>query len=541
MKKENFCFLAGAILCLIFMFLTAALIELDRLFPFINSDSLFFQVLYQDLLVDKNPLRGWDLNTTFNLLPNAILYLVAFLVSKNPYINTLIHGLLQYSLFMIALFWLYRNIRPNATMYWHIPGLMLISLFFVDAIVINDFYIHSLFIHPYHFGAFILFFILSALSFSYLENPRRIIAFFILFICALGVFSNLLLTVMFAIPWISVLVFLKIKKQYFSSALLLKSVGLIVSGAILGIALSHWVKGMGIVYFTETNLFSWHNIAPSLRVLFETYHNILRHSTPMKFIAVFSAIGVAFNIFWSFKVVFIDKPKLTESMERRWFNLWMMVSLVFTIGVFFAPAINGIFYDMSAIRYNFFVLILPFVNLGIVTHEFWSKKKASEFVNKRASIASMALFSILFAYIVSQRDIKRLHFEKLDFYPKIAQVIDELSCEFELKNGISLYWTAKLNTVYSRKNIRLVQVFSDLHGYSLASSRSWFAQQRPEDEIPVFNFLVYQDGIEMDRVIEIFGKENIVEIERDGVKIIVLPDFTFEKNLIIRVIENPNP
>ncbi len=523
-------FWGTSLLGLIVLGAATASVELRYIFPLINSDSLFFQILYQDLLIDGNTLYGWDLNTVFNLFPNAILYLLAFIINQNPFVSNVIHGLLQYSLFFGSVYWLYKTLRPSLLMHWHVPGLVLINLLFIDAIIRNDPYITSLFIHPYHFGSFIVFFLLAAANLSYYQLPKKSTATIIVIMGVLGVFSNRILLIMFLLPWLGAMTIAFWQKQISKKALL-KSIWLNFGGAAGGVLLWVIAKNLLIFTFARTKMFSWENVIPSFNALFKTYTEVLMQTTPMTIVVIFAFAFFAFNLVWC--AVQLFKPNNPENLseEDKNFHLWMWVNLAFTFLVFFAPAVNGMFFGLASVRYNFFILILPLLNTGLLVHFFlYDKIRIQKPVSLYLSIIFLLAGVIITTIFVSKTPVIERFNQKKNYYPEISQALDDLAEETELKDGISLYLSAKTGTLFSRNGVKLRQVYNDLKLYPLAIARSWYYPQKPGDHVPVFNFIVYDERIPLQRVYDIFGEENIEIINKNSYTIFIVPEFTFKRN-----------
>lgn len=529
-RPKHLLYFLASVSGLIIMFVCISVIQLRQIFPLINSDSLFFQILYQDLIIDGNTLRGWDLNTVFNLFPNSVLYLISFLISKNPFINTLIHGLLQYGLFFLVLLYFYRAFRPYIPTKWHVPGILMLNLFFFDAMITGDYYFATLFVHPYHFGAFITFFLLAALNLRNLRAPQKNKVIWILIIAALGVFSNRILIIMFILPWIGVLLVARIKK-WIPPRVALRGMGINFAGALMGIALYVLIKNLGIVSFASTKLFSWDNILPSISALFQTYGKLFSQSFPLSLMIGFSALFFIVNLLWCIRDIFISKNSNNpDHFEGHALQLWMLTSLIFTVGIFFAPAVNGMFFGPASVRYNFFVLLLPFINVSILAYPLWSNKaKASGIITWTGSISIMAILAVTI-FFASSLSIQQHFSEKKEYYPLRVEELDKLSKAYDLKYGISVYWNAKITTTYSREGLKVRQVYTDdLSLYPLAVARSWYYPKTDSQEVPVFNFIINHTSMK-DEIIETIFGDNITRIKRGKMEILMVPDFTFNSS-----------
>lgn len=528
-RPKHLLYFLASLAGIIIMFVCASVIQIKQIFPLINADSLFFQVLYQDLIIDGNTLRGWDLNTTFNLFPNSFLYLISFLISKNPFINTLIHGLLQYSLFLLVLLYFYRAFRPSIPTIWHIPGILMLNLFFFDAMIKGDYYYATLFVHPYHFGAFITFFLLAGLNLRQLQFPTKSMVIWILIIAALGVFSNRIVMLMFTLPWIVVLLVAMIK-NWLPASKAIKGITINLTGALIGIALYVLLKNLGIVTFASTKLFSWDNILPSITALFQTYGKLFSQSFPLALMIGFSALFFIVNLLWCVRDIFIyDKTNNPYQYNNYTLQLWMLTSLIFTVVIFFAPAINGMFFGPASVRYNFFVLLLPFVNVSILAYSLWGNKaKANGIITWIGSVSIMAFLAVAI-FFASNLSILQHFTDKNELYPHRTRELDIASKTIDLKNGITVYWDAKPTTLYSREGVKVRQVYTDLSLYPLAVARSWYYPTTDSQEVPVFNFIIYHKSMKDESIETIFG-ENITRIKRENMEILLVPDFTFNSS-----------
>jgi len=535
-KSGKLLFFSTGVLLISGLVLIFSGVSIHKIPPLINSDSLFFQVLYGDVIADGNTLRGWDLNTTFNLLPNAILYLIAWLASSNPFLNTLLHGILQFSLFFLALYWFYRRIKPDASLYWHIPGIFLLLLFFADAILLDDYYIFSLFVHPYHFGAFIMFFILSAITIRFLKAPRWKTAILFIVLATLGVFSNRILIIMFMIPWAGGLLIALLKKRV-SIPLFLKHTGLSAGSILLGILLYYGLKNLRIITFTPTRAFAWENVIPAFQNMFNAYISMLNQTTPLGILVVFAIIFTFFNFVWCMMDLLSKQTNKSYSSDEVLFRTWMWVSLAFNVIVFFTPGVTAMFQGFDTIRYNFFVLIFPPLIFGILVHHYLNHLRWADYLAKYKSLALQIIVMLLLIVFAVKIPVKERFIEKRDYYPRTIAILDSMVDEYGLKNGVSNYWDAKLGTLYSRNGVKLRQVHFGLSSYPMASARSWYLPQRPQDEVPVFNFILFHDIATMEGIWEIFGQDRVIEVEKEGVHIVITPDFTYTMGHTIMLLD----
>jgi hypothetical protein len=511
-----------SLLSVLCMFAVIASIKTEFIEPLINSDSLFFHIFFTDLIIEGNTLKGWDLNTTFNQFPNALLYLAAFLLSQNPFINTMLHGLLQYSLFFVALFLFYRSFKPQIPLYWHIPGIVLLHLFFVDALLVNDYMVFSFFVLSYHYGALINFFLLLAATQYYLRKPSQRKAWIIVLLAALGVSSSILLLIMFMLPWLTAM-FMAYYRKNISLKVFLNINGITFGGAALGILIFIVAKNLRIFTFYPTHLFSVHNIIPSLKVMVDSYTELFTRSIPMMITGLLFLAFFIFTVIWCIRMLFSKRPGNPSLFDLD--NL-MMVNLGFIVLLAVVPVINGMMFEAYEIRYNFFVLIIPFINSGVIAWHYFHKSKDA--IIRRVSLISLIVFSAAVALLILVTPVKERLDAKRQYYPDVARVMDEFMDEYPLQNGIGDYWDAKLASVFSRNDVRLRQVYHGMDMYALASPRSWYRSQRPGDPVPVFNYVLYRETVaDMETIHEIFGND-ITFVEREGFLLIIVPPFTYQ-------------
>lgn len=192
--------------------------------------------------------------------------------------------------------------------------------------------------------------------------------------------------------------------------------------------------------------------------------------------------------------------------------------MVYFGGLIFIPSITGSYIGLDCIRYNInlyivALVILPFIGSYFTFHKWFLP------VSYLIAIAAIILISLNFS---SLKNITKFGLH----YPEVTETLDELKREYHLKNGISEYWYAKFNTMFSKEDLRIYSAHFNLRGYYHVTNLNWFYKN--SDGTPaVFNFVIAENEITVEEVKKVF--ENVEIITKNGLTICLTPNFVFDK------------
>jgi hypothetical protein len=501
------------------------------MFSIINADSMFFHAMYNDLLVEGNCLWGWDLNTTFNLMPNAILYLASLIIVNHPLWAQVVHGLFQYALMIWAIWYLLLSLTPRLGRNPIAVAALLPAWFFLEAIYSSSFFFAGQFMHPYHMGAFIMCCFIMGLTIRQLREPHNRRMGIILLLLALSVFSNRIFIMMFVAPWLlTLLVMWLVNKQQKRN--FLTSMAIVVAGSIAGLLLFVIVKNIKGLEFHPTHLFSWQNIWPSFKNLWKAYYDFIISSQVFGGLILFGLGMLAVQL----RLVIMNiRSRLVSRKIKTYlpdeYLLFMTFSVLFAPLVFFAPVANGMFFDASDTRYNFMVIVWLMLGTAPLTQIYLNEKKGQPLV-----FFSLFAAMLLAMVMISRREHIYHGADILSrYYPSQARAVDHIAIDYDLKYGISRFWDAKPATAFSTQGVRVRQVYHDLKPYYLGGSRNWYYQYCPGMPQPVFNFIIHHESLDTHLIPEIFGNQ-VDTIPSMGYIIYKVPEFYYdrERNIHLR-------
>ncbi len=520
------------LLSLLLMLISLGLAGPMDLFSFLNADTLYFYSMYNDLLVEGNGLLGWDLNTTFNLVPNALLYLITLSLVNHPVIGQIIHGLLQYGLFLWAVWYMLRALKPDITEPAIAVAMLLPSWFFLNAMHSGNFFLAAQFFHPYHFGALIMTCILLGLNIRQLRSASTSRGVWILVLVALATFSNRIFLMMFVGPWVLVLAVLwwlsaaPRRRGYMLNA------ALNGAGVLAGILIFVGVKNIEGLSFQPTKMFSWENVGPSFKALAKAYLDFLVKSP------VLGGIIIGALILFVISLVLVVRHARLVGGGRKVLPATSFHFLLFTMFfvpvVFLAPAINGMFFSMASARYNFMVMIWMMLAAAPLMQRLW-RGKPWQLIPHRSIFLMVALATALAALLLSGGQSPGEGLRQLaNYYPEKARCIDRAAKEYNLKDGVAVYWSAKPVTAFSREGIHVRQVYHNLRPYFLGASSNWYYPYKKQGPGPVFNFILHDNNLDTQAIHDTFGTR-IDTLNLEGCVIYLVPDFSYrqDKSIVI--------
>jgi hypothetical protein len=485
------------------------------MYSLINSDSMFFYDLYNDLFKEGGNLLGWDLNTTFTLLPNAVLFLLSLIVVNHPLWSIILHGFMQYSLMMLAAWFLLKTIRPKLDPWLIATALLLPAGFFIYSLPLGHYYLPSQFYHPYHAGAFIMTLFAAGISLRQISKATAATLTLLFMLVMFSAFSNRIFLVMFSAPFlITLMAYFLLKRENLRNILRLAT--LVIAGSAAGFIAFELVKNIRGLSFGMPDLFVWENIGSSFRELTAAY-SLISGQKVMNLI-----IGLCILLMLVQIGVLVQYLRRKIKLQDNQL-LFFVFSMVFVPAVILAPVLSGIFIDFSCLRYNFMVLIwlmlslAPILNLVLKDHP-----RISPWI-------FIALFSVSLLSTVNMSSRQRL-LEGVqivgNYYHDTARLADNAAMQYELKNGIGDYWDAKVATAFSRQGLKVRQVYWNLRPYHLANSMNWYMPVN-EKEQTVFNFIIDNPALRKENILETFGAE-IDTFLLDGRVIYIVPDFIYQ-------------
>lgn len=504
----NFIFLCLIIIIFYFSFVP------KTFYTFFNSDLLYLPSLYKDIFVDNFSLSGWKLTPAPYFFPDMLIYFILmFFTNCNIYYSTYIIGVIQIILFTISGSLLVCNIiNKKFIEIFELLSIILISILISIIFFTFPFEITlSMFLPTFHFGAFvcslICFIILLKLINS--NNIFILLSFFVFLIISLT--SDRLMFTTFIIPSLCSL-FITRNKISTENKISVNAI-IIVSTlcSLLFISILNKYHFLSVVPYEYKNFI----IKEKIIVLL----NIIKNNINYCIILLLTAVNIFFY--------YINKRRYLENFNM---NFYLNFNFFMNLTVLIVPILTMDNDSMTALRYCFPIFFTFLLNLIIFLYQN-NLTENSLFLKIKSGIYILILIFIVF--ISGKTDFKM---ERLIFYPEITKFLDDNAEKYNLKYGISNYWNAKLNTFFSKKNIRVYQVQS--HGekanicYYHINNVNWYiGEKNSVYNKPYYNFLI-SEGLNFKAVINQFGHPSHIIQFKDNVCLLVYnKDDSFDKNL----------
>jgi hypothetical protein len=451
----------------------------DRNFVF-NSDSMYLPMLFDDLFRNGENFSSWYLTPAPGFFPDMLLFFVSRYLLRNTLLNFTLFAVFQVGLAFLVALMMIRSFESAKAR--RLERSLVFGVFFLSAIAIFSFrgvvpYVH-IFLPVYRFGAIFNILILSLFMFLILGSRRVLGGIGLSIICLLATATDIMFLPMAVVPAV-----LSIVLTGWISRRLLRGSVIKISFVLMASSLLGWLVKQLTVKNTMGHYigFGYTPLTNQVRLIFSMIGEIFAHH-PFS-----AAITLAF-----FLIVGFSLPRVIRSSrgynrtadqtsdKELYILLFLLISPLIT---FAAVVVNGITTGaIHELRYisNFFWLPiffswLAFRPLGMQKR--WLALSISVWI---------VLISLQLLYVPTSGLSK-------DYYPPLVQCVDNVVSEFSkekkdpIKNGVSLYWEAKLITHFSRQGISAMQVIGDLSPFYWIVNESWYLDKKYDFAILAHN------------------------------------------------------
>lgn len=513
------------IIWIIFIFFS---LSEKQLYVYFNSDTLYLPSLFKDLFIDRTGISGWDLNAAPNFFPDMFFYFVINSIFSDFKTAMLVFSVCQYSVLLYLLNLVFKEVNPKVS--WNhlaLSNLLMLFFFYVTSIA-NDFsftfYLLSI---SYHIGPFIM----ALLCFLYLlryfksENNSYLYAIFLLGFFA--VFSNRLFIVMFVLPSLTVLVFLfnsNHKKK------ILKFLITLISFTALGVLGLIIVKNSGIIHLAGTGekIFNFSNISGAFKIMASQH---FKYVYLLDFRGIIVLLSLSSFVITSYiAITYLNKIFGKKSRNYNWIKaFYVFFFCAFFIIVLFMPVINGSYLGIAVLRYNIHVFYLAMFNWAfIVSYFIKNKKRVGHVVFKFAFIIFLSITLIYTILFPLRSNVKFTNSEFYNYYPEYIECADNLAEKNNLKYGVAEYWLAKKITMFSKQDLRVYTVFSDMKIWYHVMNRNWYYKRgKGKHGHPEFTFVI-PNSLNKKSIIEHLGEPEQILDCSGTFKIWQYPEFEFD-------------
>lgn len=524
MKKLDFSlllFLVSFVLCILTgLYFMSSLNELG-LYEVLNSDALYMASLYRDLFIHGNELQGWNLNTTSLLFPNFLIFSFFAFILEDLVLAHFLHGITQFLLLLFVSNYLLKKVYPAICNYSLAISNFLICLLPLYSIYSGDNFISINMFLPYHIGAYIISLLCFTFLLDFLLNPNKKYLYFISFLTLLMTFSDRIFILFFSAASIPLLVYLLFDKNYRRKSVYILSV--IIVSAALSLLILRAVLLTGYISFHKVAMFRFDQIIPSFQLMINQYLGYISETSIKGLVFKLSLLSFLMLVFFTLKTILIKN----QSVNGISIKVFLVYSLFFVLGVWVTPAMNGIYYDITIIRYNIYIIYLLLLLIPFFVEALIKKP----IINKYLSvIIFIAFVFFLFRSTHSKDNLYYSLKKKVNIYPEDVRMIDSICLKHNLKNGSGNYWAANRTTFFSKNGIKIRSSYWDLNPYLLNTNANFYVDMDNNKRGGDFDFVIIDsnDIQAKEFAVKSLASENFIEIPCKRFSIIKSATFYYD-------------
>jgi hypothetical protein len=435
--------------------------EANMLF-FCSSDALYLPSLFRDLFIEGHSITDWHLNPAPNFFPDMAAYFAIEGLTGNFQLTTIIFSVLQYFTIGFLLQKVFKAVFPNSSFSFPLLILLVTSCAILEGFFYSRYLllVWLILINSYHVGSFMCALFCLWMCLRYIDGGSWRSLLLIFCTGILAALSDRIFIVLFTAPVLFALMVL-CKKIQLSKILLLSSAIILASGAgyLIFVFLNDKYQ-----YDIPREYLDKDAMLRSLSVFNDNLSSLISRRgffSLLLYIFLLSTAGIGFMTISRFR---------SFNLRLKFYSLFF---LAFTACVASAPILTATYFSVDCLRYNIFPVYLSGLNCAVLAMVYLTGPRLRRWGSVTLSLLSVALF-ITAASTVSIRSLNAF----LDYYPELARETDECASKNGLKQGVANYWVAKKVTMYSRKNIRLLQVYPDLSYYPHVTNDKWAFGQK---------------------------------------------------------------
>jgi hypothetical protein len=339
---------------------------------------------------------------------------------------------------------------------WLIP--LFLAFTFIEGVYFSKDYFFSFLLlsYSFHTGSFLNCLLFVAVFVSPLSKVKKLI--FVFLFGTLAVFSDKLFIVMLVFPMSVALLTSVIRSKEYKNVFL--ALSLIALGCVTALKIYGYINEHKIAIFQAPHkLYAFDSIVPSAKLF---YGQMLQYSSIpglRSFIIIFTFVSIFIVIFYFFR------RRQSNNTDQ---NILSIFYILFVLSVFSAPLINGNYSGIDTLRYN----VAPFFFAAVAFALFIAMlvKGRDNMITKSISLICVLFFLIMTAAKFKSSGVKNY----LSFYPQKVSEIDSVAKKYNLKRGVSEYWTAKKTTMFSKQNLKVYSVYENMCIQDLGANIHWF-------------------------------------------------------------------
>lgn len=400
---------------------------------FFNSDALFFPSFFKNIFFEGKHFSDWVLPPSSYLFPDALLYAIAYFLSKNAFTQILVFAILQSVLFFFlisALLSLFVR-RSDAISYSALicSNVILLGLYSADPFGLS-------FIDVYHFGSLLSFLILSILllkfSFATSIQGKYFVGALTLLLATCSVLSDRLILIQFIAPVLLIGIYYSYSGS--KGREILKFGTLLIVGYLCALLI-------GKIFLPETGSL---NYGIGLGSIPNKTMVLANWVVSEPWLIDLSLISLPIAIFVA--ILFLHQNGRDTELrvaQKRLFAFLLILSVVITL------LVTGLSNRDFTPRYLLPLLFLPTVFLFILLSE------------KKSSFLAILIFCSSCLAIAANQEKGKYPAPFYMSYPEFVRCVDALAQSHHVSRGLAQYWDAIPLDVFSNVGLNVVPVIDD--------------------------------------------------------------------------------
>lgn len=478
---------------------------------FFFTDVLYIPSIYEDVFVQGFKFSGWALTPAPYFFPDMLIYFTVRAITGNFVSAVFLSGVVQYLLIFILFISWFSAIFNKSLEEIFYPALAPFSVISVMIYFFQPLYV--LYLLSIHSGTLILFFAgLLLLASAEIDTKKTAL---ILFFLSIAVLSDRMFLLVFVLPFVITYILFKI--LLIRNPMNKYSLKLLIIGSFIGLALLGILKS-----FMHVSLPAKIAFEDSIKIFFQNM-NEFTIDLAGKIVFLFLSLSIILTI-WLI-LVLTDKLKKTEFMTQfsdaltdypvkllLFYSIFSVVAIFCTI---IAPVITGVYMDKYSIRYIIPAIVIALMNFSIFFLIELKSFRYSHLISIIIILFSFSVYTLLpkSANLHNKQKFAGIDFKKIqDRYPEEIACVDNLPKKYSLRFGLADYWNAKYYTLFSRKNLRVIQIdYFKLKPVHVLNNLNWYKKETADSSTPPkYNFII-TDKLDKNLILKKFSQPDFIE------------------------------
>jgi hypothetical protein len=445
---------------------------------FFSSDTVGFASLYEDIFINGFKWSGWHISNAPQYV-GMVLYFLCRLVGGDVPAAHMLNAVLLPLLLIAGMEYAACSVLPGVSLRHRslvvLSGALIVFLFAHDmaSVLIAYFWVCR------HAEVVILSMLCTGLLVRS-SAGRGVWTIAVLLACnCMAVISDPLFLAAFTAPGVLALLFMWAIRILHGRRPIMLAIG-IAASAFAGRLIGPWLAPRDTVG-------AFLHVRPNeMQQAFRVLVSDIRQSPPPE---LWISVAVALLLVVGSVVVFrflLTRKQPGNATTRL--VLYSVLTVFSSVAVVASLVLTGNTMHVGHMRYLLPVMTIPFLAIPLYVSAAL-RKWCPRFAGIPVYVALPVL--LLLAVVCWQKMPEGIR-SVVDFYPPVTQCLDSHADEYGLSHGISDYWLAGYNMMFSRKGLRIYSVRNDLRPYPIVNNIDWYLGDPDAKRYgePEYNFVI---------------------------------------------------